>query len=355
MAKKFTPLDSSAIAAVYVDVDGFALTSDEQGVPISKVEVTLEVDRPGSFVIECTDLDDDEIEWIDDGSVAEGKPVTISMGTIDGLIEVMVGEVTGIEIDASSEDETKVTIRGYDRLHRLTRGRRTRAFTGQKDSAIAETIARENGLTASAEATAEAHEYVLQSEESDLAFLSARARAIGYTIFVEDTILYFGPRPLTDGADYVLDETGYFARLSIRTSVLGLAGGVAVRGWNPKDQVALVANAAASSAAMMGGSTSGGTLADDRFGAAVAQVAGFPVTTQGQADALAAAEVQESALKYVTCEVEVVGEPGLLVGTIVTITRLSKRLSGDYYVDRVHHVFADGAYNTTFEGKRTAT
>lgn len=356
MPNAASPLTSAKVAAVVVDVDGVKLTSgDAAGVPISRVEVRLEVDRPGSFVIESADLDADSFEWIDDGSVAEGKPVTILMGFGDDLQEVMVGEITGLELDVDAEAAPRVTIRGYDRLHRLTRGRKTRAFVGQKDSAIAETIASENGLTASVTATSEAHEYVLQSEETDLAFLSARARAIGYTLFVDDKLLHFIPRPLADSADLVISQGSDLLSLSIRTSVLGLVGGVAVRGWDPKEQKALVAEAPTTKAATMGGKKTGGAVADERFGAAVGQVTGFPVTTQAQADALALAEVQEAALQHVTCEAEIVGRHALLVSTIVEVRGYGARFSGMYYLDRVTHSFEDGSYKTSFEGRRTAT
>lgn len=349
-----SPLPSSRVAAVVVDVDGTKLTSSADGVPIVRVEVQCEVDRPGSFVIESADLDADSFEWIDGGTVAEGKPVTVSMGFGDDLEVVMIGEITGLELDIAA-DAPRVTIRGHDRLHRLTRGRKTRAFVGQKDSAIAEALAGENGLTASAAPTSEAHEYVLQSEETDLAFLSARARAIGYTIFVEDKTLYFAPRALDDSADLVIDQGGDLLSLSVRTSVLGQVGGARVRGWDPKEQKALVAEVPSTKAAKMGGAKTGGAIADERFGAAVDQVAGFPVTTQAQADALAVAEIQEAALRHVTCEGEIVGQSGLKVGTIVEIRAYAGRFSGLYYLDRVTHSFDDGEYTTHFEGRRTAT
>ncbi|MCB9566038.1 MAG: phage late control D family protein [Myxococcales bacterium] len=351
-----SPLKDSVVAALVVDVDGTKLTTtSSEGVPITRVTVTLEVDRPGSFVIESADLDSSDFEWIDGGSVSEGKPVTISMGWGNDLGVVMIGEITGIELDVSADSEPRVTIRGYDRLHRLTRGRRTRAFVDQKDSAIAETIAKEHGLTASVTATSEVHPYVLQSEETDIAFLSARARAIGYTIFVEDKILYFVPRPLDDSASLTIDQKSDLLSLSVRTSVLGQVGGVEVRGWNPDEQAALVSKAEASAAAKMGGSSVGGSVADERFGKVVGQVPGYPVITQAQADALAAAEVQTSALQHVTCEISIVGDKSVVVSDVVKIDGYGKRFSGSYYVDRVTHTFADDDYTTTLEGRRTAT
>ena len=254
-----------------------------------------------------------------------------------------------------AEQMPRVTIRGFDRLHRLTRGRKTVAYAEVKDSEIAEKIASANGLTASVEATAEKHPYVLQAEETDLAFLAARARAIGYSLFVEDTVLYFVPRPLGDSADFTVDAKSDLLELSVRTSILGQVGGVAVRGWDPAEQAALVAEGKASAAVKMGGSKTGGQLADERIGAAVGQVAGFPITTQAQADAAAAAEVQEAALRHASCEVTLIGAYTLRQGTIAAISGYGTRFSGNYYLDKVSHTFADGEYRTTFSGRRTAT
>ena len=88
-----SPLKDSVVAALVVDVDGTKLTTtSSEGVPITRVTVTLEVDRPGSFVIESADLDSSDFEWIDGGSVSEGKPVTISMGWGNDLGVVMIGD-----------------------------------------------------------------------------------------------------------------------------------------------------------------------------------------------------------------------------------------------------------------------
>lgn len=350
-----SPLTESEVAAVVIDVEGTVLSNEGEGLPIARVEVRCEVDRPSSFVIECSDLDATDLELIDDGRVAEGRSITIKMGFDDDLDEVFAGEITGLELDVDAESAVRVTIRGYDRLHRLTRGRKTRAFVDQKDSAIVSTIARENELDPSVEATSETHEYVLQSEETDLAFLSARARAIGYTLFVDDKSLFFVKRGLTDSAALTITQGSDLLSLSIRTSVLGLVGGVEVRGWDPKEQAEILAKGAAGDAPAMGGSTAGGSLTDSRFGAAVGQVTGYPVVTKAQAEALALAEVQERALTYVTCEVEIIGDYDVKASSVVAIDGFGTRFSGNYYVDQVTHTFDGEGYRTTFQGKRTTT
>ncbi|MEZ4384620.1 MAG: contractile injection system protein, VgrG/Pvc8 family [Nannocystaceae bacterium] len=351
-----SPLARAVVSAVIVDVDGVKLTSSGDGhLPVLRVEVTLEVDRPGSFVIETADLDAESFEWIDGGSVAEGKPVTISMGWGDDIAAVMTGEITGLELDVAASEAPRVTIRGFDRLHRLTRGRKTVAYAEVKDSEIAAKIASANGLTAAVQATKEKHAYVLQAEETDLAFLSARARANGYVLLVDGTTLSFKPRPLADAADFTVDAKSDLLELSVRTSILGQVGTHAVRGWSAAEQAPLVAEAKASAAAKMGGKKTGGELADERIGAVVGQVTGLPITSQAQADAAAAAEAEAEALRHVSCEVTVSGVNTLRQGTIAAIRGYGDRFSGSYYLDRVSHTFADGTYTTSLSGKRSAT
>ena len=78
-------------------------------------------------------------------------------------------------------------IRGYDAAHRLTYGKKTRAWgTGQSpevtEDKIVKTITGEHGLTAAVNMSGlsgVAYEYVMQYNQSDWDFLWARAAPAG--------------------------------------------------------------------------------------------------------------------------------------------------------------------------------
>ena len=72
----------------------------------------------------------------------------------------------------------QLTIRAFDRLHRLSRGRRARSFLNVKDEDLVQKIAAEVGLEAKSDSTREVIDYVFQDNESNLEFLQRREPAV---------------------------------------------------------------------------------------------------------------------------------------------------------------------------------
>ncbi|HEY0138336.1 MAG TPA: contractile injection system protein, VgrG/Pvc8 family [Nannocystis sp.] len=357
-------------ARVLVRVDGNELTDAGSGVAVTRVEVRHELGRPGSFVVHTADLTPEGIDWLDDFTAQEGGRVEISMGWGEETGRVFAGELVGVELEVTTPPASQVALRGHDRLHRLARARRTRAYVGKRDSEIAADLASEHGLELVGDATALVHPYVMQADQTDLAFLRARARGIGHVFRVEDTRLLFGPRDLT-GSPVATAELGKnLLELFIRTTVLGQVGEIEARGWDPEDQKEVVASVAhARLRSRMGGQASGPARADEGFGAEVSSAQGVaiagkdaavpggttPASPAEVAAAAAAAELESLALEHVRCEGSLLGDPSLRPGTVLTIKGLGRRFSGDYWLTRVTHSFDDDGYRTGFEGRRTAT
>jgi phage protein D len=286
-----------------------------------------------------------------------GNEVEIQMGYVDNLQKLMVGEITGLEPEFSANEVPMLTVRGYDRRHRLLRGRKTRSFTQVKDSDIASQIAADAGLTAQVEGTAVTLDYVLQHNQSDLQFLRQRARRIGYEVVVEDKTLHF--RPHQNAASEVLTLTweNDLIEFHPRLTTLEQVGQVAVRGWNPKDKEAVVAEAAAGSeSSTMGGTTGGPSAADGAFGQSSYTSIDWPVFSQAEADKMAVGQFNNMALAYISGEGIVAGRTELRAGTVVKIEGLGDRFSGNYYVISATHMYTPrNGYRTAFSVRRNAS
>ena len=342
---------------VRLRVDGKDVPPEAEA-DVIEVSVLQDVSAPGMFAVRLLNWDLDKLRftWSDDPLFAEGAEVEVLMGYAGELQPVFAGEVTGLEPEFRAEEAPVVTVRGYDRGHRLMRGRRTRSFTQVKDSDIAAQVAREAGLTPEAEDTKITLEYVLQHNQTDLELLEARARRIGYEVWVEDRTLKFRPRP-SDGAEALtLDLEEDLLEFYPRLSTVGLAGEVEVRGWSPKDKEAVLGKAAAADAgSKMGGRTGGLDVAVKAFDAAVEATVDLPVA-QGEADQIAAGRLREMALSYVTGEGIAAGRADLKAGTVVRIEGCGQRFSGLYYLASVHHTYTPKrGYRTAFTVRRSAT
>lgn len=326
---------------------------------VIEVSVLQDVSAPGMFAVRLMNWDLEKLQftWSDDPLFAEGGEVEVLMGYAGELEPVFVGEVTGLEPEFRADETPTVTVRGYDRGHRLLRGRKTRSFTQVKDSDIAAQIAQEAGLTAEAEDTSITLEYVLQHNQTDFEFLEARARRIGFEVRVEGKTLKFRPRPSDESEVLTLHLEEDLLEFCPRLSTVGLAGSVEVRGWSPKDKEALLGTAAAADAgSTMGGRTGGLDVADKAFDAAVAASVDRPVLDQGEADQIAAGRIREMALSYVTGEGVAAGRADLKAGTVVKIEGCGQRFSGLYYLASVCHTYTPKrGYRTAFTVRRSAT
>jgi uncharacterized protein len=343
---------------VLVKINGSPFPSEAKQDLVS-ASLQEDIEAPSMFTLRMINWDmiNLKITWSDDDLMAVGNEVEVHMGYVDNLQKLMVGEITGLEPAFRADEVPMLVVRGYDRRHRLLRGSKTRSFTQVKDSDIASQIAGDAGLTAQVEDTGVTLDYVLQHNQSDLHFLQQRARRIGYEVVVEDKTLLFRPRQnaasevLTLSREYDLIE--FYPRLTTLSQV----GQVAVRGWNPKDKEAVVAEAAAGSeSSTMGGATSGPSAADSAFGQSRYTRIDRPVFSQAEADKMAAGQFNDMALAYISGDGIVAGRTDIRAGTVVNVEGLGERFSGNYYVISATHTYTprDG-YRTAFSVRRNAS
>ena len=347
------------LPALRISVNGAPLP-DEARNDLLGVEVHEEVDQLGMFTLQLNNWDETTlgVKWVDRPLFSEGGTVKIQMGWEGAgrLYTTMVGEITGLEAEFAAADPFTLTVRGYDRRHRLLRGHKTRSFVNMKDSDIVRRVASEAGLRPEVTDTTIALEYVLQHNQTDLDFIRGRAQRLGYEITVDDRTLYFRPPPLGASATATLSLGEDLAEFSPRLSTMNQVGRMEVHGWDPKQKRPIIGQASTGQERTMGGSISG-PQAGDRTGGKASRVdVQRPVRTQAEADHLAQGDFAGMALSFVQGDGVCSGaQPGLRAGTVIKITGAGRRFSGLYYVTSVTHTFTAAQYSTAFTVKRTAT
>ena len=145
---------SAFLSQFYIKINGQDV-SEEFMDSVLEVVVETSLYLPEMFTIL---LLDPRLEWTDNSSLLDlGKPVEITgkaseeYGGAEGLL--IKGEITALEPEFSVEGKTRMLVRGYNKSHRLHRGKKTRTFLKQKDSDVVSQIAGEAGLSAVADAT----------------------------------------------------------------------------------------------------------------------------------------------------------------------------------------------------------
>lgn len=341
-----------------VKVNGQALPN-EAAADLLGVMVLDDVDAAGMCTVTITAWDTAQMKpkWIDDALFRTGNPVEVALGYGDRAEPLFSGEITGLEADFAPGKPPTLSVRGYDRRHRMMRSRKTHSFTQCKDSDIASQIAGSVGLRPEVLDSGVTLPHVLQHNQTDWEFLVARGRRIGFEVMVRNDALLFRPRAFDAAEALTLHREVELMAFHAQLSTIGQVPELEVRGWDPAQKKEIVGHAGASDAGrLMSGSDSGPAETGRAFDPGLSARVMAPVQSQDEADAMARRGMAEMALSYILADGLCIGDPRLRAGTVVKIDDVGERFGGNYYLTSVEHSFRPGrGYRTAFSARRNAT
>jgi phage protein D/phage baseplate assembly protein gpV len=317
---------------------------------VKEIIVDTCLHMPNMFAIR---LKDPRFRWMDSSNLEIGKSVSISAQAegskkANGILSQ--GEITAVEPDFSEDLGATVVIRGYDKSHRLFRGKKTRVFNQITDSDIVSKIGRECGLQTRADRTSQVYEQVFQVTQSDIDFLQDRAAHIGYFLYVEDGMLNFRREPPGNGRltlDWGDNLIDFRARLTTSEQV----NEVEVHGWDPVQKQAIIGKSGSpKNTPKIKGENHGGNFTRKSFGIDNQEIVNDDsVWTQGEADNLAQSIMNERGHAFFEAEGICRGDPLIRAGVEVIVKGIGKRFSGNYRVTRAIHRYDYSGYVTQFE------
>jgi phage protein D len=226
---------------------------------------------------------------------------------------VFKGEVVGVEAQYKQGGEPKLSVRAFDKLHRLTRGKKSKTYQKQTDQDIASAIASQAGLSAQCGSTPKIkHEHVYQHNQDNLSFLRTRAARLGYSIWVDDGKMYFDAPKLDadSGLEFSYEQQpkdGKGDKLKSfngRLSNAQVVKKVTVRGWDPEKKQEVVGEEQAKPS-KLGSSNAASSLGD--FGEVETYAVDRPIASVEEAKAIAKSMLDEASLSFLTAECEVMG------------------------------------------------
>jgi phage protein D len=281
-----------------------------------------------------------------DWKVEIGQTVKVKLG--EGGVLLFTGDVTAVEPSWTGEGITTLTVRALDQTHRLARGRKTRWFENKKDSDVAQTVGKDCGLSLEVEGTTEVHPYILQRNESDLAFLKRLAARNNYQVAVTEGKLIFRPAK-TSGDGVTLTMGSNIRSVRMQMNSQDMVSKVVVRGWDPREKKEIVGTATTGDIEAIGKGEKGADIAKSKFGETTAYITDVPVATQAQANELAKSEMNRLARQFVHGTGVANGNDKLRAGTIVTFEGLPGGHKGGFYIVSSRHVITPtNGYVTEF-------
>lgn len=293
------------------------------------------------------DTDKNEFTMIDKGPFSLGAKVSLSLGYTGNLVEMMSGEIISIIPRFCTNGTRAMTVRIYDKGHRLTQGKKVRNFIGLKDSEIVEKIVREAGLRSNVTDTGTVIPQVIQNNITDMEFIRGRARRYGYLAYTSGDIFNFVNNNFDSASiatlNYGVDFTDFIPKLSLSEPV----SEVEVRGWDNSMKQGISGRAQkGTEKTKMKGKNSGSEVSTKIFGMQKIIVTNVNVYNSSQSEMYAKAELLNHSMGLIEGKMGITGNNQIKAGSVIQLKGLTQSFNGNYYVNSSTHTIDANGYNT---------
>jgi hypothetical protein len=340
------------------------------GTHVVSLSVDLKIDAPDAFSLQFLATHEGKRTVYD--HVKEGSKIELGLG-YSSTTPIFEGEVVYIDGEYSADNQTPslVTIRGYDKSHRLTRGHSAKSMgdgktetdvSGDYTSVLSGSKSGHGDVSDSLSAPADATNPTFKSRwtpkptGTNYDFLRSHGSGRKLDISKSPVATIFADKP---------DGTNPLSVMRIRFSISTYPSyaKVRVRGWNPATKQGFVAEVTKCSDAVncaqansAGGWKPGWEHAgkahwgSSSAGAVYDRVAEYTETKE-EATQIAQGIFDAMSLKHLTGEAEVQGDPKIVPGAVVELKGFGPRASGKVLVtEATHSVSANGSqYITAFK------
>src|SRR5580704_7828069 len=198
------------------------------------VEETVE----GLYHAEATFANFDQVNgnvgfvYFDRSVLDFGKAFTVQMGAGVASATVFTGRLMALEGRFPHLQPPEILVEAEDRLQDLRMTRRTRTFSNISDADLFQQIASQQGLTANIDVSGPTYKVLAQVNQSDLAFMRDRARAVDAELWVDDTTLSVQSRAKRQANQLTLTYGQGLFEFSAIADLANQATGFSVTGWD---------------------------------------------------------------------------------------------------------------------------
>jgi len=230
-----------------------------------------------------------------------GKPLKVALGGGKAGGAVFEGRITGMEGRFLRSRPAEFLVYAEDRLQDLRMTRRTRTFENISDADLFQKIASGAGLQANVDVTGPTHKVLAQINQSDLAFMRERARAIDAELWIDGKAINAKSRNRRKTGDVQLTFGQGLYEFSVVADIAGQASGFVVSGWDVAGKQTIRYRATDSAlSSELNGDLSGASAMAGSLGQHDQQIVHMLPFTAQEAQALAEGEFRRTARRFVT-------------------------------------------------------
>jgi hypothetical protein len=333
-----TPASGVRVARPTINVDGRDQSALEQGL----TSLLIVEQTSGLYRCEATfgnwGLRNGAIDYLyfDRQTLEFGKSFKIKLG--DSVL--FDGRITALEGHFGESRPPEIVVLAEDRFQDLRMTRRTRNFNDVRDADIFNQIANDHGLSPSVNINGPTYRVLAQINQSDLAFMRERARAIDAEVWMQGSTLNVKSHANRSSQPVELTHGGQLREFNVLADLSHQRTSIAVNGWDIAGKSGLQYEATSSAISNeLNGDDSGVSILQSSLGARKEALAHMTPLNSGEAQALAEAYFKMTARRFVVGHGLADAEAKLRVGTQVDIKNVGTLFSGKYYLSEVRHLF----------------
>ncbi len=260
------------------------------------------------------------------------------------------GEVTALEPHFNADGTAVLVVRGYDKTHRLHRGRKTKTYLMMPIGTIVQQVLAASGLMGAVMPVPGLRQFELQNNMTDMEFLRMLANRVGYNLFMNELgVVQFKKSGIPIGAPVLLEWNKDLQSFHPRVASAAQVSQAVVTAWDP-----LMKQPVKGMSPVLP-STQGGAALLVELGASKAFASSAKnVTTNAAAGNVAeamlaaTAEAGKVAADFLQAEGVAPGNPGIKAGGTALITGVGLKYGGPYFITAVTHVYDEHGYLTKF-------
>ncbi len=279
-----------------------------------------------------------------------GKAFKVKLGT-----EIIFdGHILGLEAHFPEGRSPELSVLAEDRFQDLRMTRRTRTFSDVSDADVIKQIANEHGLSPKVDVTGPTYKVLAQVNQSNLAFLRERARAIDAELWVDGTTLNAQLRTKRNGGTLKMSYGNELREFSVLADLAMQRTSVTASGWDVAGKASLSYEATDSTIkGELNGDLSGASILASALGQHKEALVHTVPLASHETQTVAEAFFKMSARRFVTGQGIADACSQIRVGNYVDLQGLGPLFSGKYYLSEVKHLF-DGVcgIRTEFTAER---
>jgi uncharacterized protein len=265
-----------------------------------------------------------------------GKGFQIKLGG-DVLFD---GRIMGLEADFPEAGPPTINVLAEDRFQDLRMTRRTRTFADMSDADVMNQIANDHSLSPSVSVAGPQYKVLAQVNQSDLAFLRERARAIDAELWMDGNTLNAKPHSGRGNDTLQLNQGAELRSFCVLADLAMQRTSVAVNGWDVSGKQALQYEATDSAiSSELNGDESGVQILQAKLGARKEALAHTVPLNSQEAQAEAETFFRLSARRFLTARGVAETKAKLRVGNKIELKKLGPMFDGKYYLIEIKHLF----------------